>query len=147
MLQSGKPNFPFCICWANEPWSRRWDGSESEILIAQEHDLDTDKKLIFDLLPLFADRRYIKVNGSRRRSSIAWGCCPTRAHCSQPGGRRRASTDCPDLHICMAETFGFNDPFASGCDSAVEFPPHQLVAGPVNDTLKGTRRGLFRQRV
>jgi hypothetical protein len=36
----------------------------------------------------------------------------------------------------MAETFDLNDPYARGCDSAVEFPPHQLLAGAVNDTLK-----------
>ena len=48
----------------------------------------------------------------------------------------------PDLHICMAETFGQNDPFASGCDAAVEFPPHQLVAGPINTSLKRSPRAF-----
>jgi hypothetical protein len=142
MLQSGKPNFPFCICWANEPWSRRWDGSESEILIAQEHDLDSDKKLIFDLLPLFADRRYIKVNGKPLLVIYRVGLLPNPGALFAAWREAARQHGLPDLHICMAETFGLNDPFASGCDSAVEFPPHQLVAGPVNDSLKGLAEGF-----
>ena len=36
ILESGKPNFPFMICWANENWTRAWDGGEKQILIKQE---------------------------------------------------------------------------------------------------------------
>ena len=37
ILESGKPNFPFMICWANENWTRAWDGGEKQILIKQEY--------------------------------------------------------------------------------------------------------------
>ena len=37
LLESGKPDFPFCICWANEHWSRRWDGKDQELLQRQEY--------------------------------------------------------------------------------------------------------------
>ena len=37
VLTSGRPNFPFCLCWANENWTRIWDGGESEVLMEQTY--------------------------------------------------------------------------------------------------------------
>jgi hypothetical protein len=56
-------DIPFCLNWANEPWTRRWDGQDKEILLEQEHSADDDKAFIEHLLPIFRDSRYIKING------------------------------------------------------------------------------------
>lgn len=64
VLSSGKPDFPFCFCWANETWSGRWHGLDSKILAKQEYPGDEDILNHFNyLLPFFKDERYIKVDG------------------------------------------------------------------------------------
>ncbi len=63
VLTSGKPDFPFCFCWANETWSGRWHGLDQEIIAEQTYP-HGDVKLHFEyLLPFFKDDRYIKIDG------------------------------------------------------------------------------------
>ncbi|WP_310484791.1 glycoside hydrolase family 99-like domain-containing protein [Chamaesiphon sp. VAR_48_metabat_403] len=63
VLASGKPDFPFCLCWANETWSRRWLGEEKDILKQQSYSPTDDLAHVRALLPAFADDRYIKIKG------------------------------------------------------------------------------------
>jgi lipopolysaccharide biosynthesis protein len=63
VLKTGEPNFPFCLCWANENWTRRWDGMERQILIAQDYDNYDSVAHIQWLKNAFSDKRYIKING------------------------------------------------------------------------------------
>ena len=64
MLKNKKVKIPFCICWANETWSRTWDGQEKAILIQQNYNEDEEAwKQHFDyLLPFFKDERYLLDN-------------------------------------------------------------------------------------
>lgn len=61
-LASGKPDLPFCICWANENWTRKWDGNDTHILIEQIHTKEDDEDFIHQLIPILTDKRYIRVN-------------------------------------------------------------------------------------
>jgi CDP-glycerol glycerophosphotransferase (TagB/SpsB family)/ADP-heptose:LPS heptosyltransferase/predicted O-methyltransferase YrrM len=63
VLHSGKPDFPFCLAWANENWTKRWDGRESEMLQEQVYGGKSDVVNHFKyLLKAFLDKRYIRIN-------------------------------------------------------------------------------------
>jgi hypothetical protein len=63
VLESGEPDFPFCLIWANETWSRRWLGEEYDILIKQEYCKEDDIAHAEYLAKAFADKRYITKDG------------------------------------------------------------------------------------
>lgn len=64
MLANKEVDIPFCICWANEPWTKAWVGDERKLLIAQEYGQEEEWKQHFMyLLPFFKDERYITKDG------------------------------------------------------------------------------------
>ncbi len=68
VLKTGKPNFPFMICWANETWHKKfwqYDGtSEKKVLIEQKYNgIEDYTAFFYEVLPYFKDRRYIRING------------------------------------------------------------------------------------
>lgn len=64
MLRRGKPDLPFCLAWANEPWTRAWDGGERQVLMPQSYGDEADWRQHFDhLLLAFRDPRYIRIEG------------------------------------------------------------------------------------
>lgn len=64
MLQNKKVDIPFCICWANEAWTKQWVGNEKTILIQQKYGDKNEWKKHFEyFVPFFKDQRYICKNG------------------------------------------------------------------------------------
>ena len=63
LLQYKDINQKFCFCWANEPWTRAWDGAEQNVLINQLYGDEEDWKNHFEyLLKFFKDERYILID-------------------------------------------------------------------------------------
>jgi lipopolysaccharide biosynthesis protein len=65
LLENTDINMPFCFSWANEPWTRTWDGKAHQVLMSQNYGGEEDWRKHFNyLLPFFKDERYIKENNS-----------------------------------------------------------------------------------
>lgn len=126
-------DFGFCLCWANEPWSRRWDGSDREVLMPQPHNLEQDVTFIHDVLPLLKDPRYICVDGKPVLIVYRVGLLSSPLQVFERWRQIAQDNGLRGLHICMAETFGGAEPLRHGCDSAVEFPPHKIRANKLSD--------------
>jgi lipopolysaccharide biosynthesis protein len=124
IVRLGEPDFPFCVCWANENWSRAWDGSARELLLQQHYSDADDLAHIQHLLPILADRRYIRVGGrplllvyrteelpDPRRTADLWRNEAVRAGVGD---------------LCLARVEGSKDgidPASIGFDLAIEFAP------------------------
>jgi hypothetical protein len=64
VLRSGKPDFPFCLGWANHTWSGIWMGEPKKIIIEQTYGgISEYTRHFYAMLPAFQDKRYIKVEG------------------------------------------------------------------------------------
>lgn len=63
VLASHQPDFPFCLAWANQTWSRAWSGRDHDVLMRQEYDAADHAAHIDWLLPVFGDPRYMRVDG------------------------------------------------------------------------------------
>jgi hypothetical protein len=124
MLAGGEPALPFCLCWANENWTRRWDGAERELLIEQRYGPELDLALIEDLMPFFRDRRYLRVRGAPVLLIYRPDAIPEPQATTARWRRAARAQGLPDLHLVAALTFGLQDPRPLGFDAAVEFPPH-----------------------
>ena len=64
MLADKESDMPFMLMWANENWTRRWDGAEHEVLIAQKYRQEDDIEFMKSVLPYLRDERYIRLNGA-----------------------------------------------------------------------------------
>lgn len=114
----------FFLIWANETWSRRWDGSEKEVLLAQKYPDDLPEILATDLVRYFDDPRYRRIDGRPLLAFYRIGEIPDApAWIERLRAAFRALGHDPLLY--QSQTFNDNDPRLFGLDGAMEFPPHK----------------------
>jgi lipopolysaccharide biosynthesis protein len=133
VLASGKPDFPFCVCWANENWTRRWDGGESDVLAEQRYSPKSDREFLRTLLPMFQDRRYIRVEGKPLLLIYRTELFPDPKRSAEIW-REEAKKAGLELYLVRGEGFSICKPESIGFDAAYEFPPNGLPADLSIDT-------------
>lgn len=126
VLASGRPDFPFCLCWANENWTRRWDGREREVLIEQSYSQQDDINHIRWLLRAFEDTRYIRIEGKPLFLVYRAGDLPNALRTAEIWRSEAAKTGIGDIFLCSVSTAfagSPSDPHLIGFDASVEFQP------------------------
>ncbi len=122
----------FCVCWANEKWSRRWDGRGDDILIDQQHSAEDDLAFIEYIADYLRDPRYLRVAGKPILILYRPGLLPDCAATSERWRRWCRDNGVGDIHLAYVQSFERPDPALIGFDSAIEFPPN--LASPTNVT-------------
>lgn len=116
----------FCIMWANENWTRRWDGRENDVLIAQDYEPADEHAFLEDTARYMAHPRYLRVDGRPLfilyRASLIPDTASTIARWRQ---QWRLILGIEPL-IYMAQSYDDRHPGSAGCDGAIEFPPHKV---------------------
>ena len=131
VLESGRPNFPFCLCWANEPWSRRWDGQEQEVLQPQKYSEEDDREHISWLLPALLDERAIRVDGKPLFLVYQGRELQEPARTVEIWQRAAREAGLPGIHLVSVET-GWDEGWDAnqvGFDAKVLFQPQFSILG------------------
>lgn len=117
---------PFFIIWANENWTRNWDGLDQEVLLRQDYTPEHEDDLLADIARHMLDPRYVRLQG--RPLFVIYNPAAIPDPQETITRWRRLWKERFDLEplIFMAQTFGRRDPNDFGLDGALEFPPHKL---------------------
>ena len=136
LLDHPEIDIGFCVNWANENWTRRWDGNDSEILMAQKHSAEDDIAFAISLEPLFRDPRYIRIDGRPLLMLYRPRLLPDPAATVRRWRAHFQAAGLGNPYIVMPRISGTDDPREYGMDAAAGFPPHGngFNATPVQDT-------------
>ncbi|QSX79647.1 glycoside hydrolase family 99-like domain-containing protein [Agrilutibacter solisilvae] len=128
MLASGTPNLPFCVCWANENWSRNWDGQNRHVLLEQQYSMESNRAFIREMIPMMKDPRYIRHHGKPVLVVYRIRVIPNWLETVQMWREECRRAGIGEIHLC-AVRFGLEPlegpPAQFGVDSYVLFPPHE----------------------
>jgi ADP-heptose:LPS heptosyltransferase len=123
MLRRRKPDFPFCFCWANENWTRRWDGMDKEILAGQNHTPEDDIAFLHFIMPALEDPRYIRVNGKPLLLVYRTELFPDPQATAERWREESIKAGIGDLFLVRCEGFDpWTTPDSIGFDASYEVP-------------------------
>jgi len=133
IVATGEPDLPFCLCWANESWTRVWDGGESQVLIPQTYSGDEDDRAhIRSLAQAFSDRRYVTIDGRPVFLVYRPGRLPDAPRTADTWRAEAARLGLGELYLCAVEAWNkeARPPKEFGFDAAVQFAPDLSNLGP-----------------
>lgn len=128
-------DFKFCINWANENWTRTWDGAASSVLMKQDYDLKNAPKFYEEVRPLLKDQRYICEDGKPMILIYRPLDVPNLSEWIAVWRKMAKEDGFPDLQIIGCQSIEYiEDEEKLGLDAMVQFPPHHMST--YNETLR-----------
>lgn len=119
-------DFQYCLCWANESWTRRWDGCEDEVLIGQKHSIDDDLAFIRHVADYLRDPRNLRIDGTPMLLVYRPMSMPEPRATAERWRKWCRENGIGEIHLSYVQSFERPDPKDIGFDSAVEFPPNGI---------------------
>jgi len=124
-------DLPFCLCWANENWSRRWDGLDSEILIGQNHSAEDDLAFIEYVSKYMLDERYIRIDSKPLLLVYRPGLLPSAKKTAERWRHWCRDNGLGEIYLAYTQSFEGVDPKKYGFNAAIEFPPNRADVQPL----------------
>lgn len=112
--------------WANENWTRRWDGRENDVLIAQDYDEADEYAFVEDTARYMSHPRYLRVDGRPLFILYRASLIPDTTVTIARWRRQWQQILGVEPLIYMVQSYDDRDPGEAGCDGAMEFPPHKV---------------------
>jgi lipopolysaccharide biosynthesis protein len=143
VVQSGSPDFPFMICWANESWTRNWDGRNDEVLVPQTYEDGWPEIFARDIASILKDRRYFRIGSKPVLLIYRITHIPD---CASAFSELRIALREKGVHevYIMGGWFDIHgdnalpsDPRELGIDNYYEFPPHGFYATEITEVVTG----------
>lgn len=126
LLENKDINIKFCINWANENWTKTWDGREKDILLKQNHCDEDDLAFIKDSAKYFEDERYIKVNGKPLLMVYRPNLFPNIKKTVSIWRKWYQENYGEDLYLVLTDSFEDIDPLTINFDASINFVPNTL---------------------
>ena len=126
---------PFCLCWANENWSRRWDGLDKNILIQQNHSHADDIEFISHISQYLNDDRYLKIDGKPLVLVYRPGLLPDAKATAKRWRDWCEASGIGEIYLAYTQSFEAVDPSTYGFDAAIEFPPNNSAPRNMTDEV------------
>lgn len=127
--------FPFCINWANENWTRRWDGESNEILIAQKHSPEDDIRFIEYISDYLRKKQYIKIDAKPLLIIYRPSLFPDPAATARRWREWCRNNGIGEIFLALTHSFEHLEPETIGFDAAIEFPPNTFPLSDISDRL------------
>lgn len=119
-------DFKYCLCWANENWTRTWDGDTRSVLLEQKYNDEDPDEFIKSLLPYFEDSRYVSVDNKPVLVVYRAKDIPAVKSVFRKWRELVCSHGYPGLHIVAVDFYDIINPNEVEADALVEFPPHKF---------------------